>query len=387
MKKILIVNNNMHIGGVQKALLNLLCEAEKDVDITLLLFYKGGKLIAKIPKNIEVIQTDSLFKYIGMTKNDATNAKSKILRSFFALITMFFGRDFVLRLMYPSQKEIDGYDVAISFLHSGEKHMFYGGCNEFVLNCVNASKKITFLHCDFEKINANSKSNQKIYEQFDEIAACSDGCRKSFLNVVPQCADRTIVVKNCINYSEVRKMAQNEPVTLQEGKINIVTVSRFGNEKGILRAIKACIEVGNGRKDFRYYIIGNGTDFYYAKTVIKEYNVEDNIVLLGEMENPYGYIAVADFLLIPSVSEAAPMVIGEAACLGTPILTTKTSSAVEMVEETGIGWVCDNSEEGILTGIKYLLDNPCEIEKKKAFIKEQNFDDNEALEQFSKLVS
>ena len=32
MKKLLIVNNNMHIGGVQKSLLNLLGEIHKDYD-------------------------------------------------------------------------------------------------------------------------------------------------------------------------------------------------------------------------------------------------------------------------------------------------------------------------------------------------------------------
>ena len=42
MKRILIVNNNMHIGGVQKALLNLLQTLHADYDITLLLFYRGG---------------------------------------------------------------------------------------------------------------------------------------------------------------------------------------------------------------------------------------------------------------------------------------------------------------------------------------------------------
>lgn len=30
--RILIVNNNMHIGGVQKALANLLCEIHSDYD-------------------------------------------------------------------------------------------------------------------------------------------------------------------------------------------------------------------------------------------------------------------------------------------------------------------------------------------------------------------
>lgn len=45
MKRILIVNNNMHIGGVQKALLNLLQTLHADYDITLLLFYCGGALL------------------------------------------------------------------------------------------------------------------------------------------------------------------------------------------------------------------------------------------------------------------------------------------------------------------------------------------------------
>ena len=49
MKRILIVNNNMHIGGVQKALLNLLQTLHADYDITLLLFYRGGALLNEVP--------------------------------------------------------------------------------------------------------------------------------------------------------------------------------------------------------------------------------------------------------------------------------------------------------------------------------------------------
>ena len=45
MKKILIVNNNLHIGGVQKALINLLWQLRGQYDVTLLLFHKGGKYL------------------------------------------------------------------------------------------------------------------------------------------------------------------------------------------------------------------------------------------------------------------------------------------------------------------------------------------------------
>ena len=55
MKKLLIVNNNLHIGGVQKALLNLLDEIAGDYEITLLLFSDCGALRGRVPDGVRVI--------------------------------------------------------------------------------------------------------------------------------------------------------------------------------------------------------------------------------------------------------------------------------------------------------------------------------------------
>lgn len=73
MKRILIVNNNMHIGGVQKALLNLLQTLHADYDITLLLFYRGGALLNEVPSDVRVCAADGAFRYFGMTKNDVSD--------------------------------------------------------------------------------------------------------------------------------------------------------------------------------------------------------------------------------------------------------------------------------------------------------------------------
>lgn len=386
MKKILIVNNNMHIGGVQKALLNLLKEISGDYEVTLLLFFCGGQLLEKIPDNVKVIACSSLFKYWGITKNDAVSLKQRIVRAFLAAITRIFGRKWTLRIQYPFQKKLSGYDVAISFLHSGDVHTFYGGCNEFVLNCVDAPKKITFLHCDYGKINGNSKYNAELYEKFDLIAACSDGCRQAFLQVMPQLSDKTVVVQNCHDYSDIRYLAKKEPAVLTSDKLNVVTVARFGKEKGILREISAIAALGEKAHGLHCCIIGNGIDYPEAEHMISELGLENTVFLLGERENPYGYMKAADVLLIPSVSEAAPMVIGEAASLGTPILTTQTSSAYEMVAQTGFGWVCDNSEAGIKTGIEALLSEPELVENKKAYLQSVRFDNALALDQFSGLI-
>ena len=94
----------------------------------------------------------------------------------------------------------------------------------------------------------------------------------------------------------------------------------------------------------------------------------------------------ADVLLIPSFSEAAPMVIGEAACLGTPILTTETSSAREMVEQPGLGWVCENTVEGIRTGLEELLSRPEALQEKHAHMQALAFDNTCARKQFAELI-
>jgi glycosyltransferase involved in cell wall biosynthesis len=54
----------------------------------------------------------------------------------------------------------------------------------------------------------------------------------------------------------------------------------------------------------------------------------------------------ADYLLVPSRHEAAPMVFDEASVLGLRIVSTNTTSAAEMVGGDG-GIVCENSPEGI----------------------------------------
>lgn len=385
-KKILIVNNNMHIGGVQKALVNLLKEIAPVYDVTLLLFHPDGALLEWVPKNIPIITSSAWFRSWGMTAADATTLSSRISRSFFAAITRIFGRKWAIRIQVIFTKKLSGYDAAISFLHSGDPHAFYGGCNEFVLNCVDAPQKITFLHCDYGKIHAVCRYNERLYQKFDKIAACSDGCRQAFLEIFPQFANKTFVVKNCHDYTGIHELARRQELVQKSERFQIITVARFGKEKGILRGIQAIDALGDQKKHLQYIVIGDGVEFEQAKTMVRQLNLQNIVFLIGENVNPYGYIAAADLLLIPSVSEAAPMVIGEAACLGTPILTTATSSAEEMVAAPGYGWVCENSAEGIQNGIEMLLQEPKKLQDCVMALKNIQFDNQMAVKAFIELL-
>lgn len=386
MKKILIVNNNLHIGGVQKALINLLWQLRGQCDVTLLLFYKGGEYLKEIPPEVKVVTPNRGYRYLGMTGVDAVSYRDKLGRSFFAAISRLFGRKYAISLMALGQKPLEGFDAAISYLHNSSDKAFYGGCNDFVLNHTDAGKKITFLHCDYRLCGADTETNARQYARFDCIAACSQGCSDSFLAANPALADRVRVVYNCHRTDRILRDAREAEVNLPQDRINLVTVARLGAEKAVPRAIDALAMLEETNYPYHYYIIGDGAQRGQLEERISVLNLGDKVTLLGAMENPYGYIQACDCLLIPSVSEAAPMVIGEAARLGTPVLTTRTSSAEEMVSVPGIGWVCDNSTQGLAEGLKMLLDNPEVLKKKKESLSGCRPEDRKALEGFLLLL-
>lgn len=370
MKKILIINNNLHIGGVQKALVSLLWNIREQYDITLLLLYEGGEQLGELPPEVKVICAQGAWRYLGMTRNDVHTLADKLGRGFFAAVSRLIGRRHAVFLMSLGQRKLCGFDVAVSYLHNGGDKVFYGGCNDFLLKHVEAKKKVTFLHCDYIHCGADTPANRKQYARFDTIAACSQGCADAFLQACPGLGEKVQVVRNCHRFEQIREAADMDPQILKSGKHNIVTVARLGKEKGVERALLAIARLGALKSNIHYYVVGDGIQRPLLQQIMKDEGLLDTVTLCGQLDNPYGYIKAADLLLIPSYSEAAPLVISEAATLGTPVLSTQTSSAREMIERTGYGWVCENTQSGIWHALMGLLEEPGKIEEKKSFLHE-----------------
>ena len=387
-KKILIVNNNMHIGGVQKSLVNLLGAIHDKYDVTLMLFNEIGDYLSDIPEDIKVTAVKSHYKYFGMSMVESrVSLVSFLARNFYAVLAKALGRKYAIALMNLTQKKIKGYDVAISFLQNSRSKSFYGGCNDFVLDCVvDAPRKVTFLHCDYIKCGANTVENAKQYAKFDVIATCSDGCGKVFVNAVPELAGKTVTVRNCHDFYSIKALADQAQVDMNPDYINILTVARLSHEKGVMRAIDAIASLGEEKEKIRYYIVGDGPEQVEIKKKISELNLSHIVTMCGALSNPYGYMKAADILLIPSYEEAAPMVIDESASLGTPILSTLTSSADDMIAGRDIGWICDNSTEGIALKLKFLIKSPEVIAEQKQKMSNATYNNDEAIEQFKKMV-
>ena len=388
-EKIIFVNNNMDIGGVQKSLVNLLKSIESEYEITLLLFSKSGEYIEEIPKSVEVVTCDSLFRCLGISQNESKkNLFVFLSRGFLALVTKILGRKYAMKFILHSQKRLaEEYDCAISFLQNGGNKSFYGGCNEFVIEKINAKKKIAFLHCDYRNCGSNTNYNNRLYERFDRIAACSEGCRKSFIDVMPKLEKKCYTVINCHDFKNIQELSKINTVNYSEDCINIVSVSRISNEKGIDRAIEAIKYVNDKKINIKYYIVGDGVLRPKIEQKIQEYGLSETIFLCGNHKNPYSFMRNADILFIPSYHEAAPLVIDEARCLRVPVLSTDTTSAQDMVLNRKIGWVCGNSQSEINTMLLRILSDPDMIKEYKKNMALKICDNKEAVDQFKALIN
>lgn len=386
MEKVLFVINNLETGGVQNSLCNLLKEIVDYYDITVMTFYDKPIYHNLLPQGIKVISTHSPFRYLGMSQDAARATPWDFgCRSFWAIVTKCIGRSAAIKLMAPFQKRIKGYDVAVSFLHEAPQSTLYGGCNEFVLKRTDATRKMSWIHCDFGSSGANNKQSRKIYTRFDFVFACSEGTKNAFVKCVPDLKDRCVAIRNCIDYKTIRSNS-NPAVEYNKDYFNVVTVARLSSEKGIDRMLYAIYEAIMAGFRVKYHIIGSGKEELTLKSLTNQLGLSDYVHFYGNKKNPYPYMVNADLFVLPSYHEAAPMVFDEAVCLGLPVLATKTTSTDEMILAENLGIVCENSQQGIRDGLMYALKNPDVLSDIRGRLQQHIFTNEESIKKLRSII-
>lgn len=386
MKKILIVNNNMAVGGVQKSLYNLLWAIHDRYDVTLCLFSATGTYLEKLPANVKIVECRGLCRYLGVSQGQCRGVH-KLIRGGLALLTRLFGRGVAMKLVLAGEKKLpEHYDCAIAFLHNGNIKNFYGGVQEFVLAKTKADKKVAFLHCDYGNCGAHHPVNDRLVAKFDRIAACSDGCRRAFLTVLPEMGGKCMTVRNFHRFDEIQDLAAQMPEIYPGQGPHVVMVSRLTHEKGIERAIDALAAARSKGLSMTLHIVGGGPMEAALRDLTRSLGLKENVFFHGQQENPYRYMAGADLLLMTSMHEAAPMVIEEAVSLGIPVLTTRTTSSEEMVEKSQAGWVCENDQDSISAAMTAIVADTKELAAKKQWLQDRVKDNTVAQSQFTDLI-
>lgn len=386
-EKILFVISNMKIGGIQKNTLNSLIELNEKFDITLCVFYDSGAYFDQIPEGIKIITPDAAYRTLGMTNADAVKRFPAIMRRIYYYIIMrLFGNGAMYKAMLKRQKNLGSFDYAVSTMQSAIEGMFCSGCNELILEKVDAKQKIAYVHCDFVLSGIDNEYNRSVYLRMDKVLVPNRSNYDQFVSVMPEIKDKVHIVNNFCNYAEVAKKAEEDTVLYDSAKTNIVTVARISPVKGVDRAIEVCKALKDEGYEFTYHVVGGGGNYEELCDRVKELGLSDTVFLHGFDSNPYKYIKNADLFLLPSRHEAAGLVIDEARCLNVPVLSTKTVAAEETLGMHDCGWVCDNSDEGIYKGLKDLLCNPDKIKQKSEQLAQIECNNNIPTTQFCEML-
>ena len=357
--RVLIVLDNMNTGGIASSLRNLLPRLAELAECDLLVFDRDSVDASRIPERVRLLQPHPWLRLLGKSQAELSRCHllQAAVRAVLVAVSRVFGGNAARRLLFRWLPSLEGYDLAVSYCQDVGLRTISTGCNHFVLEKVCAKCKAAFIHCDYSAFGGYHPRQEADYARFDRIVCVSEGCKNSFTDKFPKLTDKCRVVENFTNADHIRRRMEAGMHSYDRSVRNVVTVCRLGEEKGLLRAAEAFGRLRDeGKTNFHWSVVGDGPERPRLEAYLRSRGLERYVTLMGAVNEPYCHMAGADLFLLPSLHEAAPMVFGECCAVGTPILTTDTVSARELVESRGLGRVCPNSTEGLYGALLEFLE-------------------------------
>ncbi len=120
-----------------------------------------------------------------------------------------------------------------------------------------------------------------------------------------------------INYIKLKTASENLIIKDEY----VIAVGRLHPVKQIDKLIDAYSNSILPQRNIKLYIIGDGPERDLIIKKIEDLNLQTNVELLPYQENPFNYLAHAQFLILSSKNEGFPRVLIEALACGTPVVS------------------------------------------------------------------
>lgn len=146
----------------------------------------------------------------------------------------------------------------------------------------------------------------------------------------------------------------------------ILFVGQMNWKKNILRVLEGCAALKKEGRRFQLVLAGQGPDMKAIEKKIYELDLGDRVHLAGHITDSRildGLYARATVFAFPSLYDNAPMVVREAAVMGTPSVLVRGSSAAEIISEGENGYLCEDTTDDIARVFRLILDDPREAEQ------------------------
>lgn len=364
-KNILILMPSMFIGGAERSLIGLLDSIDyTKYNIDLFLNRHEGEFLNLIPDKVNLLPQidaytnfDRPIKDVLFSKNfkygiARLKAKSDMIKNIKLgnEHNVWSSLQFISNRLTPLLPNIDKeYDLAINFL----------GISDVLGQKVKAKKKLAWIHTDYTKLVPNKKLDMDTYSKVDYVVTVSKDCENQLLSVYPMLEDKSLVVENILSEKFIKEQANEKIIDdkfdINNDQIKLVSIGRFTDAKNFDNVPQICKYILEKGINVKWYIIGFGGDETLIKQKIKEFDMEQHVVILGKKENPYPYIKACDIYVQPSRYEGKAVAVREAQILNKSVVITNFETSKSQLKDGFDGVIVPMDNEGCAEGICNLI--------------------------------
>lgn len=382
-KRIAFVMDSMAVGGVERALIELLNNFDySNYSVTVFLCDMNGELQSMLPNNIEI----SCYRNTNtaeILKRDIV--KFKLISVVKGLIYRFLARininEYDLNAYYSSAClplcDKTEYDCVVAYQILSPKVV------ATALKRIKGKKKVLFVHGRNVRPNHLNHFFDLVYGKFDMVYCVSNQTRIDYIRDFPISGRKASVFYNLLDSNNVLLRSAECPDInfLRENRYKLVTVGRLVSIKG-QQMIPATVRLLlNAGYDVHWYIVGDGPLRDEIECEIDKYDIAEYVHLLGTQMNPYPYIKNCDIYVQPSFSEGYCTTTVEAKILQKPIVTTDAPGMREQFVSGENGLIVDAmTPKALFDGIKTLIDHPEMREKFVENLKNEGYDNSKELQ-------
>lgn len=391
MKRILIIHTNMELGGAETSLLGLLQSMDYSrYAIDLFLFEQKGELLSFIPKEVNILPMQKEYECLALPIKDVLFKKKSIGITIARLLGKIKGnkwpdktyaiKQYAQRYALSYLPQItDSYDLAISFI---DPHYI-------VEKKVDAKVKVGWLHTDFSRIIVDEVQDKSMWSALDYIVHISDSCKKQFDDRYPELQKKSIVIENILSKSYVERQAEKIEVASQMkglGYKTLLSIGRFSEQKNFDNVPAICAKLLEWGYRVKWYIIGYGNEEQLIREKIVEAKVEENVIILGKVENPYPYIKACDIYVQPSRYEGKCVAVREAQMLSKPVIITKYETSSSQLEDGVDGVIVPMDNDLCASGIANLLGAPEKMQYLSKQCEQRDYSNQEEIKKIYEML-
>ena len=334
-KLLFIIWSNSYGGGAERQLTNLVNNLDKEkYEIDVIEYFHTNINPEKLNSNINVLKP---------INNKITESK---IKRFMVNILMYIC-PMLIRKIYIKKK----YDVEISFNYL---------IPSFLLSRNKNVKTVSWIHGAIWDISKDknwllNKLQRRTLKSVDKIVCIASDTKKSVDTLYPEFKEKTEVIYNGYDFDNMINLSNEEKKEKKKDILQILYCNRLDDNKNPLLLIEAAKHLKEKTNNFHINILGKGELEGEIKKLILDYDLSDNVSLLGYIKNPYPYYKSTDVVVLTSKTEGFSNVIIEGLCFSKPFVSTDVGIVREIRNEN-VGIVANNEIEMAQAFLKIIDD-------------------------------